>query len=251
MSSKLSELRTLWRLLRGSASGVADHGARMESFYAAQAEDYDAFRKRLLTGRERLLERLELPPGAVVADLGGGTGANLDFLPAGMRAQLGHWHIVDLAGSLLRIADQRIAELGASNVTTHRADATLWRPADHPVDIVLLSYSLTMMPDWPAVLEHAESLLRPGGQIAVVDFYVSRKHPPPGMVRHSWWTRHGWTAWFGWDDVFLSADHLPTLSRRFEPVWRSEDRAPVPWLPWVRVPVYQFIGRKKGSDAPQ
>lgn len=242
-TSRIAELRTLWRLLRGGRGGDRDHGQRMEAFYADQAADYDAFRRRLLTGRESLLSRLEVAPGAVLVDLGGGTGANLEFLPSAQRERLAHWHIVDLSESLLAVAEQRIKRLGLQQVSVHRADATVWQPTEGRADIVLLSYSLTMMPDWLAVLEQVERLLRPGGQIAVVDFYVSRKHPPAGRIRHGWPTRIGWPAWFGWDDVFLCADHLPTLARRFRPTWIAEQRARVPWLPMVRVPVYQFIGQ--------
>ncbi|MEM6709808.1 MAG: class I SAM-dependent methyltransferase [Pseudomonadota bacterium] len=246
-SARLRELRTIWRLVRGQGRRSSDHGERMESFYAEQAEDYDAFRKRLLTGRESLLERLEFRGGERVADLGCGTGSNFEAVPESQRAALGHWYLVDLSSSLLNLAQQRIDRLGHDNASVHRADATQWLPDEGVLDVVLLSYSLTMMPDWLALLEHAERLLRPGGRVAVVDFYVSRKHSDPGLAQHPWMTRSLWPLWFGWDDVFLCADHLPTLRRRFETLWLAEQRASVPWLPWVTVPVYQFIGASRNA----
>ena len=56
------------------------------------------------------------------------------------------------------------------------------------MDVVTFSYSLTMIPDWFLAVDHAWRLLRPGGTIGVVDFYVSRKHPDPGWRRHPWST---------------------------------------------------------------
>ena len=82
----------------------------MEQFYAEQAQGYDSFRKRLLKGREELIAGLQAPPNAVLVDLGGGTGANVEFARPEFVSDLAAWHIVDLAGSLLKVADARIAE---------------------------------------------------------------------------------------------------------------------------------------------
>ena len=53
------------------------------------------------------------------------------------------------------------------------------------MDVVTFSYSLTMIPNWFQALERAYAALKPGGMIGVVDFYISRKWPAPGMRRHS------------------------------------------------------------------
>jgi S-adenosylmethionine-diacylgycerolhomoserine-N-methlytransferase len=100
-----------------------------------------------------------------------------------------------------------------------------------------------MVPDWFLAVDHAWRLLRPGGTIGVVDFYVARKHPDPGWQRHPWSTRAFWPLWFSPDNVFLSPDHVPYLHRRFTPVHFSEHRARMRWLP---MPYYRFIGRKPG-----
>jgi S-adenosylmethionine-diacylgycerolhomoserine-N-methlytransferase len=101
-----------------------------------------------------------------------------------------------------------------------------------------------MIPDWYAAVANAEAMLRPGGIIGVVDFYVSRKYPGDGMSRHGWPTRTFWPAWFSIDNVFLSPDHVPLLQQRFETVALSEDRSRIPYLPFGRVPYYVFLGRK-------
>ena len=126
--------------------------------------------------------------------------------------------MVDLAPSLLAVAQERIRQHHWANVETAVADATTFRPAEGPADVVTFSYSLTMIPDWFAALDNAWSLLRPGGLIGVVDFYVLRQFPPTGLTRHAWWTRTFWPLWFARDNVHLSPDHLPWLQRRFERV---------------------------------
>ena len=50
-SSWISEARVLYNLAVKPVTGDT-HKERLESFYGDQAGDYDAFRKRLLTGRE-------------------------------------------------------------------------------------------------------------------------------------------------------------------------------------------------------
>jgi S-adenosylmethionine-diacylgycerolhomoserine-N-methlytransferase len=102
---------------------------------------------------------------------------------------------------------------------------------------------LSAFPNWFAAIENAKRILKPGGKIVVVDFYVSRKHPGEN-TRHSWFTRTGWPTWFGFDNVFPSPDHVPYLQRNFETQRLIESRAKVPYLPLVRVPYYQFIGEK-------
>lgn len=266
----LSDLKTLYHVLMRPIRG-ADHAARMESFYAPQAAAYDASRRRLLPGREELYQSIEVPEGGVWVDMGGGTGANLECLerkgvgcpfrerPAGCVAQetpdpfsakiaaLGHVYVVDLSPSMLAIARGRIQRHGWQNVTAIEADATTFRPPAGSADVVTFSYSLTMIPDWFAALENARAILKPGGLIGVVDFYVSRKHPAAGLARHGWFARTFWPIWFAGANVFPSPDHAAFLHSRFEPVRFCEGCAKVPYLPLLRVPYYIFVGRKPPS----
>jgi S-adenosylmethionine-diacylgycerolhomoserine-N-methlytransferase len=170
---------------------------------------------------------------------------------------------VDLCRPLLDVAARRVASMtgmtgitgttgttgttGMTGITSVRLvndDASTWQPAA-PVDCVYLSYALTMMPCWGAVIDNAAAMLRPGGTIGVVDFYVSPAQPPAGRARHGWLTRTLWPAWFRHDGVRLSADHLNYLQRKFETCQLSECRARVPYLPLVTAPYYVFIGRKR------
>lgn len=241
-----SDLRTLYRLAFQRVRG-RDHQERLEAFYRHQAAGYDDFRKRLLHGREEMMRALELPPGGRLLDLGGGTGSNLEAL--GQQLQiLRSVTVVDLCPSLLEAARRRIEANGWANVTTALADVTTYDPGES-VDALTFSYSLTMIPDWFRALERAYELLKPGGTIGVVDFYVSRKWPAEGMRRHGSLTRWFWPAWFGCDNVFLSPDHLPWLRGRFETVKLEERAGRVPYMLGLKAPYYIFVGRKGPTTA--
>jgi S-adenosylmethionine-diacylgycerolhomoserine-N-methlytransferase len=246
----LNDLKVLYHLVRPLRAD--SHAQRMENFYSGQAQAYDDFRKRLLQGREELYQKVALQlasdrvPHPRWADLGGGTGANLEFLGDRIGG-IEKIYVVDLAGSLLKMCQQRAQAKGWKQVTSIEADATLWTPPEGSVDAVTFSYSLTMIPDWFAAIDNALRILKPGGLVGVVDFYVARKHPADGLARHPWRTRHFWPAWFATDNVFPSPDHIPYLQRRFETLWLTEQRSKVPYMPLVRTPYYQFIGRKPTS----
>ncbi len=236
----MSDLKVLYHLALKPVRGK-DHAARMESFYSGQAEAYDDFRKRLLKGREELYSSLDAPAGGTWVDMGGGTGSNLEYF-ADRLPTLKSVSVVDLSGSLLKVAAQRAAEKGWNNVTAVEADATTWQPSE-PADVVTFSYSLTMIPDWFAAVDNAWRMLKPGGLLGVVDFYVARKFPADDRKKHGWFTRTFWPTWFNMDNVFPSPDHIPYLHRHFTPVSLLESRGRVPYMP-VTMPYYIFVGRK-------
>jgi S-adenosylmethionine-diacylgycerolhomoserine-N-methlytransferase len=177
-------------------------------------------------------------------ELGAGTGRNLGFLGERLPA-LGSVELVDLCPALLDRARRRTR--GLPNVRVVEADAVTYRPA-RPVDLVYFSYSLTMIPDWEGALRNAVSMLKPGGALGAVDFYVSEADPPAGLARHGAMTRWFWPRWFAHDGVHPDAAHLRTLRTLMPDHALSEHRAPVPYLPGMRVPYYVFVGLVPDGD---
>lgn len=214
----------------------------MNALYRDQASGYDDFRERFLHGRDELVRQLDLPAGAHVVELGGGTGRNLERFGDKLAA-FGSATVVDFCAPLLDVARDRAARLGWTNVHLVEGDATTWRP-DAPVDCVYLSYSMTMIPKWFAVIENALAMLKPGGLLGVVDFYVSHKRPAEGRTKHGAVGRRFWRWWFAHDDVFLSPDHADYLEYRTEKRHHVEHRGKVPYLPLLRAPYFVYVGRK-------
>jgi S-adenosylmethionine-diacylgycerolhomoserine-N-methlytransferase len=218
-------------MLRGMPAG-ADAQTRLQAFYAPQAQAYDAFRERLLRGRAELVAGLDLPPGAHVVELGAGTGRNLEYFGPGLAA-LGRVDLVDLCPALLEQARRRAAAL--PNVRVIAADACTYRP-ETPVDCVIFSYSLSMIPDWRRALANAVAMLATGGVLAVVDFTVA---PAQSAL-----ARYFWTHWFRHDGVRLNRAHVEALRACLPSHRLSEHRAPVPYLPGLRVCYYRFAGTR-------
>lgn len=241
-----SDLRVLWHLVAHPVKGNT-HAERLESFYEGQAEDYDAFRARLLHGRTELFSRLAFPRQGVWVDLGAGTGENLLMAQNQIQA-LREIVLVDLSESLLSVARKRIEQGAIANARCLHADATDLPFEPESVDLVTLSYSLTMIPDWFEAIETAFRMLKPGGTIAVTDFYVSRKFAASGQRQHGWCRRTFWSLWFASDNVFVSGDHAAMLHRRFCVDHFDERVGKVPYLPLLRAPYYLFIGHKDGED---
>lgn len=241
------DMKTLWHLAVRRATGKT-HAERLENFYSGQAGGYDSFRKRMLHSRQEMIQSIPVPEGGVWIDFGAGTGENAEHIGPNI-AKLSQMYLVDLSESLLAQAQKRIADRHWQNVTPVCFDATKYVPPEGRADVVTFSYSLTMIPDWFRAVDHAYQLLKPGGTIGVVDFYVSRKYPDNEHVKHPWGTRTFWQPWFATDNVFLSPDHIPYLKYRFETVTIEERRGKIPYLPLVRAPHYLFIGRKSESDS--
>ncbi|MBL8298885.1 MAG: class I SAM-dependent methyltransferase [Rhodanobacteraceae bacterium] len=234
----------LLSLLRGMPRN-ATHEQALQAFYAPQAAHYDAFRERLLQGRRELLQSLDLPHGARVVELGGGTGRNLDFLSDAQWERIARIQLVDLCPALIERA--QIRSKTRPQLEVIQADATCWRPQGL-VDCVYFSYALTMIPNWLAALDNALAMLKPGGLLGSVDFYVSEAAPAPGLRRHGAVTRWFWPRWFGHDGVHPHPSHLPLLRTRMPQHVLVEADAAVPYLPGMRVPYYRFLGRKPIRD---
>ena len=241
--SLLADARTLVQLARGHAAG-ATHAERLQAFYGPQAAHYDAFRERLLHGREELIHRLALPPGSRVMELGGGTGRNLEYFGERL-SSFARFEVVDLCPALLEQARRRCARWpGVAAVV--EADATTYHPPQ-AVDCVYFSYALTMIPDWRAAVDNALRILRPGGLLGAVDFYVAPRAARAEFKRPANLVRGFWPRWFRHDGVHLDPRHLPYLLERTEPLCCEQRRGAVPYLPGLRAPYFLYIGRKPAA----
>ncbi|KKK25827.1 hypothetical protein P175DRAFT_0502893 [Aspergillus ochraceoroseus IBT 24754] len=264
--------------LKPHARGAHGQQDALESFYRTQATVYDATRKRLLRGREDMLglvaaqlkykvDNKELRAGkAVWVDIGGGTGYNIEAMSAFLPVPefFSHVYLVDLSPSLCEIARQRFERLGWKNVSVVCQDARSFRlPEDTDVaptketkksptagaDVVTMSYSLSMIPDYYTVVDSLGKLIKSSGLLGVCDFYVqsivdvsARNYIGGAFNRHvNWLGRAFWRAWFDADRVNLDAARRDYLEYRFGTVISASERNYL----LGGIPYYIFLGCQK------
>ena len=152
----------------------SSHRETMTNYYSVQSHFYDCTRWAFLYGRKRLIEKLDIRPGERVVEIGCGTGANFGAIQAGLR-NAGELIGIDCSGPMLRKAEQRAQENGWSNVRLLDLEYGKETVTQGQADVVLFSYSLSMVEDWQRALSCALSELRPDGRVGVLDFCAKRK----------------------------------------------------------------------------
>lgn len=166
-----------------NAGAPSGHAALMDEVYRGQRHIYDFTRKYYLFGRDTLINGLAAKPGMRVLEVACGTGRNLAKIGTawpGVRL-----YGLDISAEMLKSARAAVgaeARLGQGDACSFDAAALLGEPQ---FDRVVLSYSLSMIPDWQGALDHAASLLAPGGTLHVVDFgdLAGLPRPLAGLLR--------------------------------------------------------------------
>lgn len=259
----------------------------LESFYKSQASAYDATRRGLLRGREDMLalaaaqlivrtKSADTSNKNIWVDIGGGTGWNIEAMSqfVDVPTFFDSVYLVDFSPSLCEVARKRFARLGWTNVRIVCQDARTFRLEDHePIlhserprspevayfsqekprhigaNLITMSYSLSMIPDYYSVVDSLTSLLAPNGIIGVVDFYVqsqvdiSFRNYTGGLIdRHvNFLGRTFWRAWFDIDRVALEPGRRDYLEYRFGTVLNVNTRNYV----LCAIPYHIWLGTRK------
>ena len=162
----------------------ATHRAFLDAYYCWAEPIYDLTRKPYLLGRDRAIRGILERPWSRLVEVGAGTGRNLAMLHAarptatfaGLEPSAPMRRTLGARCPWARVAD------GFAEDVDYRALFGLARP-----DLILFSYSLSMVQDPARALRHARTSLAPGGEVWVVDF--GDLHRVPGRARvvfHRW-----------------------------------------------------------------
>src|SRR6202043_3126131 len=165
-------------------SWPAEATRRMNRMYRWQRHIYDGTRRYYLLGRDLLIARLQPTAGASVLEIGCGTGRNL--VHAAGRYPDARFFGIDVSTEMLTSAISAISRRGMTDrIRVAHGDGTRFDPQNlfgiASFDHVMISYSLSMIPDWRRVLQAAASRLKPGGRLHIVDFGGQERLP--GIAR--------------------------------------------------------------------
>jgi S-adenosylmethionine-diacylgycerolhomoserine-N-methlytransferase len=166
------------------ASWPVEATRRMNRMYRRQRHIYDGTRRYYLLGRDQLIAGLQPAAGAGVLEIGCGTGRNL--VQAARLYPDARFFGIDISTEMLTSAISSISRRGLTNrIRVAHGDGAAFNPkalfGTPQFDHVMISYSLSMIPDWHDVLRAAASRLRPGGCLHIVDF--GNQERLPGIAR--------------------------------------------------------------------
>lgn len=182
--------------------------AQVVSAYARWAPVYDlAFTAVMRAGRQAAVDAVA-EGATTVLDVGVGTGLELPMFPPGR-----HVVGIDLAEAMLRRAGERTRRDGLAGVDGLCVmDATRMAFADGAFDAAVVPYVLTVVPDPHAMMDEILRVVRPGGQIVLVNHFGAER----GLLKpvEAWLGRH--SASLGWHPQFSFRVLGDWLARRPE-----------------------------------
>lgn len=152
-----------------------DKASRVRGVFDSVAPKYDLMNDLMSGGLHRLwkqftLSQTHLRPGQRALDVAGGTGD----LARGMAAQVGEQGLVvlsDINGAMLAHGRNRLIDSGLlRGVSYVQADAERLPFPDSTFDCVTIGFGLRNVTDKAAALASMRRVLRPGGQLLVLEF---------------------------------------------------------------------------------
>jgi demethylmenaquinone methyltransferase/2-methoxy-6-polyprenyl-1,4-benzoquinol methylase len=152
-----------------------DKARRVRGVFDSVAENYDLMNDLMSAGAHRLWKRFTLTlanlrPGQRALDVAGGSGD----LAAGMARRVGERGLVvltDINAAMLSRGRDRLIDAGiVGNVRYVRANAERLPFADGSFDCITIGFGLRNVTDKAAALKSMHRVLRPGGQLLVLEF---------------------------------------------------------------------------------
>jgi len=150
---------------------------KAQAAYNAASDHFDdeplAFWARIGT---RTVERLRLPPGSTVLDVGCGTGASA--IPAAQAVgSTGSVTGIDLADRLLNRAREKAAHRGLPNVEFRQADMEALGYPNSTFDAVISVFSVFFVPDMTKQVAELWRMVKPRGQLAITTWGPNTLEP--------------------------------------------------------------------------
>lgn len=143
----------------------------------------EAESREIYIHRELLAALVGAPAGAVVADVGAGSGFMVELFARDV-GPTGKVYAVDINPTMLELVARRAREDGIANIITVLAEEDHTRLPPNSVDIVFIcdTYHHFAYPE--ATMRSVWEALRPGGQLVVVEFHRIAGSSPDWVFEH-------------------------------------------------------------------
>jgi predicted methyltransferase len=171
----LRTLRKLWAIEAGERTRDVAPASENAAFFNRASRDAEE-------RPERLIDALEIPRGATVADLGSGTG----YFTWRLAEKVG------LGGKVLAVdVQQQMLDRTKAAVTTHKlenvdyvlATDTDPRLPERALDLVFIAYAYHEFSDPEAIMAAVKRSLKPGGRVVVLE-YAKESNIAPASPLH-------------------------------------------------------------------
>lgn len=221
--------------------GLSNRGF-MNHYYKKQAKHYDAYRQNMLHGKTPLMYAIPFHKmkDKKVLVLAGGTGDLLDYFSKWIPT-MNKVVVSDISEPMIDVANKRIAENGWSNVSARIEDVLddcdFKVEEENTYDLVILTYSLTMIPNWAKTIQVVMKYLKPGGKLGIADFVETPDQ--------SWLGRTFFKAMFKKTHIHLNYNHIKMLQEKMDEEYLRIDEGGFPHVPVIKCPYYYGIFVKR------
>jgi demethylmenaquinone methyltransferase / 2-methoxy-6-polyprenyl-1,4-benzoquinol methylase len=212
---------------------LSERNRAAQTLFAPLGETYDRYARLLSFGqdprwRSFLVERIDAAPEETVLDVACGTAAvSLELVRRYGCRVVG----VDQSAAMLAAGRERVRAAGLSGRIELREGRAEELPfGDGSFDALTFTYLLRYVDDPSATMKELARVVRPGGRIAMLDFFV-----PSGLARPAW-------------ELYVSVG-LPVLGRAISPGWGEVGRFLGPSIRgfWAEHPVEEIAGAWRGA----
>ncbi len=191
---------------------MAEIEAHESKLYSEFAPLYDkSFGKIFYSRLERVIEELDIPPGAEVLEVGAGTGTSFPAYPS-------HCEVtgIDLAPDMLARAQRKIRDNGWTHLKVLEMNALDLEFLDDTFDYVMAFHVVTVVPDPVRMIAEAQRVCKPGGNIVIVNHFTS-DFPLLGSLTEA---LDPLTRWLGWRTNVRLKPFIETTSLAVEKVYK-------------------------------
>jgi ArsR family transcriptional regulator len=142
---------------------------RAAAYFSKNASEWDSVRTLAVPDtyiEKKLIDCLNIQEPGIFLDLGTGTGRILEIFSPYIQRGIG----IDLSREMLQVARSNLDSAGVTNCTVRQCDINKLNFNENTVDIISIHQVLHYLDEPERVISEASRVLKPGGQLIIVDF---------------------------------------------------------------------------------